>query len=306
MIDLTYDMLPPGGEPDTIPINASGLKISACPRRWYFEVYRGLRQKDEDPILTVGKIVHKFAEDIAFDRSEENLSRRMLEALKTAAEKKLPKQETDQVKAAIAACPADRLAKPITLPKVQGAEYKFTFPIEWAPGFAYVGTIDRILHDTRQNIIIIEDIKTSRKYLFKDVIAGYEGDTQFTFYPWIVNRFAYSIFEGNIDIGNLAWYRNLGMRCLAVMLSNKPVVWREGPVRTFTETHFLTFEKMLKAFVAEVREYIRNKEIPPPRGMTCNACPTCPFKAICFAQQPAHLDLALSNFNVVKYEPLKW
>lgn len=306
MIKLTHEMIPAGGRPDVIPINASGLKISACRRRWYLEVACGLRQKEEDPILTVGKIVHKFLEDIAFDRSEEGLSKAMLGALKEAAAKGLPRKEQDQVKAAISACPADRLARPIALPKMQGAEFKFSFPIENVTGFAYVGTIDRVLHDTRQNIIIIEDAKTSRKYVFKDVIAGYKGDTQFTFYPWIVSRFAYTIFEGNMDLANLAWYRNMGMRVLAVMLSNNPVVWREGPLETFTETHFTTFQHMVEAFVFDMKEYVEDEQLPPPTGMTCNACPSCPFKGLCFAQNSSHYDLALDAFKVVKYEPLKW
>lgn len=306
MINVTPSMLPPGGRPDTIPINASGLKVSACYRRWVLEIVWGLKPEEEASILTTGKIIHKFAEDIANDRSEERIATAMLFAIKDAAMKKLPAAEQGYVKSAVSACPVDRLAKPILIAGQSGAEFKFNFPIETAPGFAYVGTIDRVLHDTRQNILIIEDIKTSRKWVFNEIIKGYKGDPQFTFYPWIMHKFAYSIFSDNLALGNLAWYRNLAMRVLAVMLSAKPVVWREGPLETYTAERFETFGHAVQDFIEDVKPYVDQTKLPPPTGIIMNACPSCPFQPLCFAQNNSHFEVALQSFKVVKYEPLKW
>jgi hypothetical protein len=303
---LSLQDLPADGRPDKIPINASGLKIAACHRRWFLTVVLGLKPKTEDPILTVGKIIHKFAEDLAFNRSPENSMRAMTDALKAAREKHLPAKEATQIKEAVSSLNPQDLPKPIALSHCQGAEYKFEFPIDTAPGFVFAGTIDVLSHDERRNLIVITDYKTSRKYLFKEVIAGYEGDTQFTFYPWIVNRHAYEIFKDDINLGNLAWYRKLVMRPLAILLSAKPVTWRLGPETGFTEENFKIFSTMLYAFIEQVRRYVEDDILPPPTGMINNACPACPFKKLCFAQNKDQVDLFLSETAVVKYEPLAW
>jgi CRISPR/Cas system-associated exonuclease Cas4 (RecB family) len=305
-MNLTLKDLPAEGRPDKIPINASGLKISSCYRRWMLTVVLGLKPKSEDPILTVGKIIHKYAEDLAFNRSPENSMRAMTEALKTARDKHLPAKEATQVKEAVTSLNPQDLPKPLALANCQGAEYKFEFPIDNAPGFVYAGTIDVLSHEERRNLIVITDYKTSRKYLFKDVLAGYEGDTQFTFYPWIVQKHAYEIFKDDINMANLAWYRKLVMRPLAIMLSAKPVTWRIGPETGFTEEHLATFGELVGDFVAVMQRYVEDDILPAPKGMTNNSCPPCPFKKLCFAQNKDQVDLFLSETAVVKYEPLKW
>lgn len=298
--------LPQQGRQNIIPINASGLKIASCQRRWFMTVVLGLKEKNEDPILTVGKIVHRFAEAVAFDRSEENLMKATVEALGVAKAKGLGVKETTQVREALGSCPVAELPKPLVLDNIKGAEFKFTFPIPNYPSFVYTGTIDLITHDGRQNKLVIFDYKTSRKYLFKDIIAGYTGDTQFTFYPWVVHKFAYELFKGHMEYANLGWYRHLAMVPLVIMLSGKPVSWRKGPEQTFTEERFAMFEHLLEDFINIIEPYIEDEQLPPPTGMINNSCPSCPFKGICYATSSAQLEIELGAFDVVTYEPLKW
>ena len=95
---LSYKDLPNEGIPAVIPINASGLKIAACPRRWFFTVFLGLKPREDITALTVGKIIHKFAENIAFDRSGEAWQDACLAAFKEAKEKNLSAKDQDQIK----------------------------------------------------------------------------------------------------------------------------------------------------------------------------------------------------------------
>jgi len=303
---LTLKDLPQEGIPSTIPINASGLKVSACQRRWMLTVYLGLRPHQEESSLLMGKVIHKYAEDVAYDRGADNQMQAMLAALKQAQEYKLGIKEQGLVKAAIAALNLNQLPVPVKIDAMQGAEYKFEFPIDNYPGFVYTGTIDLIGHDPRRNIIIITDYKTTRKYLFKDVVESYTGDSQFTFYPWIVRRRAYDIFKSDINLANLAWYNKLVVRPLIVMLSAQPPTWRVGPEWSFTDEQFEQFGVEVEHFIEAVREYIADEQLPPPTGMVTNSCPSCPFKRLCFAQNKDQVDLFLGETPVVKYEPLKW
>lgn len=302
---LTIDQLPRDGYASTIALNASGLKISACRRRWFMTCVLGLKEPGEDPILKVGKIVHKFAESVNLKRGDaEAEMTAMRDALQAAAN--LPTKEKDQVKAAISACPTAQLSKPLLIAGTQGAEYKFNFPVDERQGWRYVGTMDLLSHDLNRNILVIEDYKTSRKYVFKDVISGYFGDPQFTFYPFILQHYAYEIFKGDLAMGNLAWYRNFVMRVVAVLLSVKPVAWRRGPEWSYSAERLERFEDMVIDFIDEMTPFVAERKLPPPNGMLINACPSCPFKELCFAEREVDLAAALPVYKVEKYDPLNW
>ena len=58
-MQLSYKDLPHEGIPAVIPINASGLKISACPRRWFLTVFLGLNPKTPKPQNPMHVILNK-------------------------------------------------------------------------------------------------------------------------------------------------------------------------------------------------------------------------------------------------------
>jgi len=306
---LSYKDLPHEGIPSIIPINASGLKISACPRRWFFTVFLGLKPTEDITALTVGKIIHKFAENIAFDRSGEKWQDACMEAFKAAKEKNLPVKDQDQIRKALTAAPLSSLPQPLKFGDNRGAELHFNIPVVDRPGFAYMGTVD-VLSATPAGIVQITDYKTTRKYAFKDAVAGYEGDTQFSFYYYIFNKFAYDIFRDDINYANSAWYRRMVIRTLIVQISLPAPAWRLGPDWSFTEEQLTEFGVEVKdkidTFSNDINEALAHDKLPPPSGKACNACPSCPFKRICFAQNAVQLELFLSECSITKYEPLAW
>jgi len=308
-MNITLKDLPQEGIPATIPINASGLKISACPRRWFLTVFLGLKPKEDITALTVGKIIHKFAENIAFDRGGENWQAACLEAFTEAKAKGLPAKEQDQIRKALTAAPLTQLPIPLKFGDNKGAEFHFNFPIVEHPAFAYVGTVD-LLSLAPSGILQITDYKTTRKYAFKDAVAGYEGDTQFSFYYYIFQRFAYEIFKDDINLGNAAWYRRMIIRTLIVQISLPAPAWRTGPDWSFSGDQLDEFGRELKArielFSKLINEALAHDKLPPPSGKLVNACPSCPFKRLCFADNSTQIELFLSECDVVKYEPLSW
>ena len=306
---LSYKDLPNEGIPAVIPINASGLKIAACPRRWFFTVFLGLKPKQDITALTVGKIIHKFAENIAFDRSGEAWQDACLAAFKEAKEKNLSAKDQDQIKKALTAAPLQQLPTPLKFGDNRGAEFHFNFPHLERPGFAYVGTVD-LLSITPAGILQITDYKSTRKYAFKDAVAGYEGDTQFSYYYYIFQKFAYDIFKDDINYANAAWYRRMVIRTLVVQISLPAPAWRVGPDWSFSGEQLEEFgkelEKNIVLFSQDINNAMAKDKLPPPSGKLINACPSCPFKRLCFADNATQVELFLSECDIVKYEPLSW
>jgi hypothetical protein len=257
----------------------------------------------------VGKIIHKFAENVAFDRSGEKWQDACLEAFKAAKEKNLPTKDQDQIRKALTAAPLSSLPMPLKFGDNRGAEFHFNIPVVDRPGFAYVGTVD-VLSATPAGIVQITDYKTTRKYAFKDAVAGYEGDTQFSFYYYIFQKFAYEIFKDEINYANSAWYRRMVIRALIVQISLPAPAWRLGPDWSFTEEQLVEFgievKDRIDTFSKDINEALAHNKLPPPSGKACNACPSCPFKRICFAQNAVQVELFLSECSITKYEPLAW
>ena len=308
-MQLTYQDLPHDGIPAVIPINASGLKIAACPRRWFLTVFLGLKPKQDITALTVGKIIHKFAENIAFDRSGEAWQDACLAAFKEAKEKNLSAKDQDQIKKALTAAPLQQLPTPLKFGDNRGTEFHFNFPHLERPGFAYVGTVD-LLSITPAGILQITDYKSTRKYAFKDAVAGYEGDTQFSYYYYIFQKFAYDIFKDDINYANAAWYRRMVIRTLVVQISLPAPAWRVGPDWSFSGEQLEEFgkelEKNIVLFSQDINNAMAKDKLPPPSGKLINACPSCPFKRLCFADNATQVELFLSECDIVKYEPLSW
>jgi hypothetical protein len=257
----------------------------------------------------VGKIIHKFAENVAFDRSGEKWQDACMEAFKEAKEKNLPVKDQDQIRKALTAAPLSSLPQPLKFGDLRGAEFHFNFPHLERPGFAYVGTVD-LLSITPAGILQITDYKTTRKYAFKDAVAGYEGDTQFSYYYYIFQKFAYEIFKDDINYANAAWYRRMVIRTLVVQISLPAPAWRVGPDWSFSGEQLEEFgkelEKNIVLFSQDINNAMAKDKLPPPSGKLINACPSCPFKRLCFADNATQVELFLSECDIVKYEPLSW
>jgi len=313
-MQLKLSDLPQEGIPSQIPINASRLKVAACPRRWMLTVFLGFQPVQDTIPLDFGKIVHKFAELVAFDRSPENLAQALTTTISLGRDRfGINSKEFAQLKGVLASCPiglpGKNLPYPVRVSDKQAAEYKFQFKIDNHTGFYYTGTIDLISHDTQREILVINDYKTTRKYMLRDAISAYEGDPQFQFYYYIVNKFAYDIFKGDLVLANLAWYRKMVAKVLVVMIGNtsKPPSWTSAtPDWSFTEEALREFGVMLDVFTQARYDDITSLNLPPPTGKLINACPQCPFKPLCFAQNKDQVDLYLSELTIKKYEPLTW
>lgn len=270
-------------------------------------MYLGLKPAADEGIpLLVGKIIHRFAEKVAIDRSPVNWQVQSLEAIQEARRLDLPLKDQEQIKKAIAAVPLAEMPRPLLLGDQNGVEFKFKVKHPDYPNVNYMGTVD--LLSRKGEVLQVIDIKTTRKYAFKDALAGYEGDTQFTFYPWVLNKFAYELLP--LEIANLAWYRHMTMQALIVQIALPTPSWRLGPAQSFTEDAFIEFDKLLQSQILKLYTFVEtaaeHNKLPPAWGKVNNSCPSCPFKRLCFAKDAVSVELFLSETKVVTYSPLTW
>lgn len=280
-----------------IYLNATALKSLACEDRYYHQCVSGWRERLENPVFTIGKAIHKFAEERA----------KGLDDIEAMTEGCRVPGVTD--KAAIAkACAGWRSANqspPLIIDGESFVERRFCVPFaEHIRGdITYevylVGRFDHVHHS--RHGVIITDYKSTRKWEFNDVVKAYADDVQFLFYYTVARQFAYDIFSGDMAAANDAWAGKLFTRVCAIMLSKKPQpVWQMGPLWSPSEFLWKEFLADLRAHVVpKIVELHSGQRVLRRDGLFKNLCPTCSYADLCLRESP-------DAYVKEAYSPLSW
>lgn len=278
-------------------LNATALKSLACADRYYHQCVSGWTDRIENPVFTVGKAIHKFAEEMA--RGTDELDA-MGEACRTPG-------VAD--KAAIAkACSGYRSANQAPALIIAGesfVERRFCIPFcevqrdDITYEVYLVGRFDHVSH--QRHGVVITDYKSTRKWDFGDVTKAYADDVQFLFYYCVARQYAYDIFSGDMAAANDAWAGKLFTRVCAIMLSKKPQPqWMMGPLWSPPEYLWKEFLADLRAhMVPHIVDLHHNQYVPRRDGLFKNLCPGCNFADLCLRESP-------EGYVKRPYEPLSW
>lgn len=278
-------------------LNATALKARACEDRYSLQCVSGWRDRLENPVFTVGKAIHKFAEEMARGTDE-------IEAM--AAGCRIP-GVTD--KSAIAkACAGWRSATQSPALVIDGepfVERRFCVPFaeHILDGLTYevylVGRFDHVSHG--KHGVIITDYKSTRKWDFNDVTKAYADDVQFLFYYMVARQFAYDVFSGDMAAANDAWNGRLFTRVCAIMLSKKPQPqWMMGPLWSPPDTLWREFLLDLRSTVVpHIVELHAKRRVMRKEGLFKNLCPSCSYADLCLRETP-------DAYVREDYAPLSW
>jgi hypothetical protein len=278
-------------------LNATALKSLSCEDRYYHQCVSGWTDRVENPIFSVGKAIHKFAEEMAKGTDE-------IEAMSMGC-----KQPGVTDKAAIAkACAGYRAAghyPPLIINGETFVEQRFCVPFTEVvkDNLTYevylVGRFDHVAHT--KHGVVITDYKSTRKWDFGDVTKAYADDVQFLFYYCVARQYAYEIFNGDMAVANDAWNGRLFTRVCAIMLSKKPQPqWMMGPLWSPPEHLWSEFLTDLRTHVVPKIVNVHHRQYLPRRdGLFKNLCPGCNYADLCLREQP-------EAYERRTYSPLTW
>lgn len=267
-----------------IPINASGLALTACPQQWAYRVLNGLELSNPHgaEALTLGTALHKFAELI---KSGVDYSTAKLTAGAIA-----PKQLTELFR--IINGYEDHTGVPAIVNGKLALEFKFNIPYAVAPdGTQYnlQGTIDQL--SIPPSGAYIYDYKSSGDSYINDINAKYSYSAQLRFYSYVIWKFAYLLFSP--DLADIVTRYPVSSRIIAIVKKTAKWIPLDEQVNDF----HLHYEEHLRAQI----EFIHNNlNRPPAIGMLTGACNYCPYSKLCYEE--GYEDLYIK----VPYEPLNW
>jgi hypothetical protein len=302
--------LPQDGRSDELIVNASGLKLAGCDRRWQLTVQFGISPYEKDKsALVVGKLVHKYAETMlkaslaaTIEDKEKQEMAALREAYNDIAKANLDFKGIERVKQTLAAYPMG-LPKPLVAEKFLGVEYKFHYVTDSQVHFQ--GTLDYVID--KGSYLAICDWKTTRVYEHDKIYAKYKRDVQSLFYATMFQTHAYDIFPKDLWLGNRAWNREFVFQTLPIQLTTNPPRWMtpaRAPEWSFSEDVLNTFKAALGKKVNTLIDVFSSKTLAEPNGMSNNSCAGCPFIPFCYNEKPA--DEFFADAEIKKYEPLTW
>jgi hypothetical protein len=278
-------------------LDASLLKKSFCQTAFSFTL-KGLRTKSVPEPYSLGTAVHLFV-----GKQREN----MLSALKAATDHAKANGVDDKLVIGIcSAYPENLLPPPAKIGDKLSEEFYFEVP--WletiVEGKRYTivvcGTIDLLCWI--KDFLRVYDFKTTRKWKTSEALAGYENDVQFIFYPWVLWKFAYSIFKDK-TMADAA--RSLRITSAPVIghLTTKPPKWVVGDNKSFTEEVFADFEMELRELVEKMLgSYLLGT--PPNRdGWIKNLCPRCDYNILCHARPEMYDIIKDRLFHTREHDP---
>lgn len=293
-----------------IYLNASSLKVSACPRRYGLMVTgrkpaRAWLDPEGENILETGKALHKFAEVFTTTGGD------LVEALTTAS-RQYPHVARSVIIAAGATRPRINLPPPLIVNGKPAVEV--TFDIPWYSfvykgklyQFVLCGTMDHIAFDN--GILKIYDFKSARGKMIEYVLAKYEHDTQFAFYQWIVKKFK-ARMALPLEVCNAVDGGRICSHVVPIQLTLKEPRWTIGPIRSLTAHQFDEYEnELLHSLDYLAAAYLAAEDdiyTTHPTGMINNSCLYCDYKTLCFAQSETKFAEAVAALEYVPYNPLK-
>jgi hypothetical protein len=306
MNDLAYEPYPQITPADRIIyVNATSNKKLFCPRAYQFHNVRGFKPVVEDPVLTVGKAIHKYAEQ--FTRT----NGKHVQAL-TIASGSYPSVEE---KAMVKWCAGRQnitLLPPIIVDTPTGprAAIEYFFRVPWrrydVNGVSYVlvlcGTLD--LLSSSGSSVTVYDYKSSRGWQLDEIAAGYANDAQFHFYLWNLWKHGHYFLPLNYHNIIREWKFSLQV-VVAQVGSNRDPKWQKCPPILMNEDDMAEFEELMDAAARQILalHVLPDDEVAEPRGKVIGGCKFCDFAKLCFAKTTLDVTIAAKTFVQKPYNP---
>lgn len=295
---LTYtsvDHIVPNSTP--LYVNASLLKISSCSFRIYLTHSLGYKLKLDPEIPAAGTALHKFCSD-----KDTGVDHTMAVANALSIAPQNPKLRATLM--ALMNCKQpdhppivakngelfveQRVEIPWRLYTINGKSYTIVLH----------GTLDRII--CINDVLVIQDYKTSHYYKDEDALRKYEYEIQFEFYKWLCYEFGHSFLT--LAHANLARQCKLLSQPIVAKMNEKAARWIHGPQRGFTPTKAGLIEELVTSFVEETLLPLQDATYVPQSGMLSNSCAHCDFRDICHCEnEPMKQTLLNANFKQVPY-----
>lgn len=282
-----------------IMLDASSLNKLHCDRAYKYACIDGLYEELQDPILRLGKAVHRYAELRTLGTDE-------MQAMSSVL-KEFPGLDRGQFMGIAAAHMKVDVPKPLVLgdhPPTPMVEWFFEFP--WLAGvvngvtyqIVVCGTFDHVAFDGR--VVRIIDYKSSRKWKVEDIMRQYEFNTQRNFYTWVMRKFAFEFLP--VNVANAADAGNVTTEICAIQVGSKTPRWVMLPPQHLTQYQFDQFEAEL-CEIAERILLLHAGDEAYRTGMVNNTCTYCRFTGLCYARGTEEHDIVKSRFIVRKYDP---
>lgn len=288
---------------DSTPIyvNASIIKPGGCSWFVYLRQVLGLDLKVTPTIPAIGTALHKIC--AALDTGEDVMST-MAEALNNPA-------FDAKVRATVNALVMSRPALPRPMTTLDGklfVEQQMSVPFLHYIGFKDDGTpfnytvilcftIDRLC--VNNNILILQDYKTSNYYRREDALRKYDYEFQFEFYKWMLYEFGHMWLD--LPFANLAREFKLVSQVVVAQVGSKPD-WALGQPRGFTIRQASLVRELVEHFIDNVVIPVHTTSYIPQNGMLHNQCGICDFAKVCHAgSDDMAQQLLSSNFTTKSY-----
>lgn len=299
---MNYDPYPQLSAVDhVIFLNATSMKKLACDRAFQFHNPRGYKLAAEDPILTLGKAIHKYAEE--FTRS----GGKHAEALAKACDA-YPTIEARDMINYCAGRSRINLPPPITLAD-NSLAVEFFFRVPWrryvvgARSYVIIlcGTLDMLAQDS-SGVLWVVDYKSSRKWKVEDINADYEREMQFRFYMWNIVRHGASFLP--LSAFNAATAGRIATQVVGVQVgSSKSLYWHKCPPIMMNDGELAEFDELMDGVAEKILALTMLTDVATPNGKTNNACRYCDFGALCYSRTSVEVAAAERLFVQKTYNP---
>jgi hypothetical protein len=299
---MNYEPYPTISPADRIIyVNATSLKKMSCPRAFQFHNTRGYKLAKEDEILTVGRAMHKYAEEYT------RRAGKHVEALAVTSEA-FPGLDTKNLMNWAAGRSRINIPPALTLDNTKLA-VEFFFSVAWRRYFVdgnpivlvLCGTIDHLAMDERDTLWII-DYKSSRRWKLDEISADYARDMQFRFYMWNCVRHGASFLP--LRAFNAATAGHIAAQVVGIQVgSSKTLYWHKCPPIMMNDDDLAEFDGLMDATALEILSISTTPDIAPAVGKIVGACKYCDFGPLCYARSELESDNAARLFVQKNYDP---
>lgn len=277
-------------------LNASLLKISNCDWHAYLTSVCGLELRISPEIPQTGTALHKFCSqlDIGHDPGTA-----LVDAFAIAP-------ANPKIRQTLVALTGSRPPLPPPIQTRHGEPFvEQRLEVPWRHyyynGQSYtivlLGTMDRVV--CVNDVIIIQDYKTSLYYKTEDALRKYTYEIQFEFYKWLLYEFGHLWLEQTH--ANLARNLRLLSQVIVAQCGGK-IGWVQGPKKGFTAAGATLMVELLDVFIERVLLPIQSATYIPQNGMLVNACAQCEFAEMCHAtDEPTRELIKNTKFKTRNY-----
>lgn len=299
MID--YEPYPQITPEDTIIyVNNTSIKKLGCPRAFQFHNVRGYKKAVEDEVLTIGKAVHKYAQEYVLQKGAH------MKALGVAS-LAYPTVSADGMVRWCAGRKNVTIPPPIMLENGRLA-VELYFSVPWRRymrgGKPYVmmlcGTID-LLGCAGPSVTVI-DYKTSRRWDLDEITNDYKHDPQFKFYMWNLWKHGHMFIP--LMYHNMIRDWKFGTNVVAVQVgTNRDPKWFKCPSILMNQDDMDEFEYLMEQVAAETLALHLLSEVADARGKVVGGCKYCEFAPLCHAKTSLEVSIAEKLFVQKNYDP---